>query len=50
MLIRLRVIFYFYFFIALSYSAQPYIDVHCSNEGKKFTFNSTNVIWIFVFW
>ena len=23
-----------FYFLALSYSAQPYIAVHCSNEGK----------------
>ena len=28
---RIKMIFYF---LALSYSAQPYIAVHCSNEGK----------------
>jgi len=30
-----------FFFLALSYSAQPYNVVHYSNEGKIFTFSST---------
>ena len=41
---------YIYIYIAFSYSALPYIDVHYSNEGKNFTFSSTAVAWIFVFW
>ena len=40
----------YYYYLALSYSAQPYIVVHCNNEGKNFTVNSTTVIWNFVFW
>ena len=39
-----------FFFFALSYSAQPYIAVHCSNEGKNFTFNSIAIVCVFVFW
>ena len=27
--------FFFFFFLALSYGAYPYIAVHCSNVGKK---------------
>ena len=29
--------------LAFSYSAQPYIDVHCSNVGKKFTYTTTTI-------
>ena len=36
------------FFLALSYSAQPYIAVHCSNEGKNFIFSSTTATLFFM--
>ena len=37
-----------YFFLALSYSAQPYKAMHCSNEDKIFTFSSTAAILFFM--
>ena len=37
-----------FFFLALSYNAQPYIAVHCSNEGKNFTFSSTIATLFFI--
>jgi len=36
------------FFLALNYNAQPYIDVHCSNEDKIFTFSSTITTLFFI--
>ena len=42
---RIKMIFYF---LALSYSAQPYIAVHCSNEGKNFTFSSIIATLFFI--
>ena len=36
------------FFLALNYNAQPYIDVHCSNEDKIFTFSSTIATLFFI--
>ena len=38
---RERNLIKYFFCFSSSYSAQPYIVVHCSNEGKIFTFNST---------
>ena len=40
----------FFFLLTFNYSAHLFIDVHCSNEGKIFTFSSTTIVWIFVFW
>ena len=37
-----------FFFLAHCYSAQSCIAVHCSNEGKNFTFNSTIAILFFI--
>ena len=37
-----------YFFLALSYSAQPYKAMHCSNEDKIFTFSSTTANLFFM--
>ena len=37
-----------FFFLALSYSTQPYIAVHYSNEGKIFTFSSTIATLFFI--
>ena len=37
-----------FYFLALSYSAQPYIAVHCSNEGKNFTFSSIIATLFFI--
>ena len=37
-----------FFFLAHCYSAQPCIAVHCSNEGKNFTFSSTIAILFFI--
>ena len=38
-----KINYYYFFFLAFSYSAQPYIVVHCSNVGKKFTYSTTIV-------
>ena len=37
-----------YFFLTLSYSAQPYKAMHCSNEDKIFTFSSTTANLFFM--
>ena len=32
-----------FIFLAFSYSAQPYIAMHCNNVGKKFSYTTTIV-------
>ena len=39
-----------YFFLALSYSAQPYIAVHYSKVGKKYTYPFTaTTLFIYIY-
>ena len=37
-----------YFFLTLSYNAQPYKAMHSSNEDKIFTFSSTAASLVFM--
>ena len=38
----------YFFFLAPSYSAHLFIDVHCSNSAKKFNYCSI-IAWVFFF-
>ena len=38
-----------YLILAFNYSAHPYIAMHCSNVGKKFTYTTTIATLFFVY-
>ena len=40
-------IYIYIYLLTFSYRAHPYIDVHCSNETKNFSFSFT-VVWLFL--
>ena len=43
-------IFFFFFFLPVSYSAHLKIDVHYSGEAKNFAYSSTAVCFFCVQW
>ena len=40
---------YIYIYLALNYSAQPYIAVHCSKVGKKYTYIFTTTTLFLIY-